>query len=464
MSDTPTTTTPVEPKRLGLLAKFATPDDMVHAAEKITDSGYSRVEAFTPFPVLGIDDALKAKGTILPWIVFCMGCIGCTIAILMQWYTNGTEWGNWLSGYQFTISGKPYFSLPANIPVTFELIVLLSAFGAFFGMLMLNKLPRLSNPLFSSEEFASATTDGFFLFIDSDDAKYAEAETEAYLKSVGAEVVEPIEEVVEGTQVPGFIYTIGIVSACIAMLPPLWIWSGTNAPTTIPRISFFKDMESQAKFKAQSTTDLFADGRAMRTAVPYTIARGGLKENIQLHYGVNDLESLTGASMASILPESDTPFRLISDSEETDSERASEEGAGPAAEQEINADWVTEFPIDVTDEAMQHGRERFDIYCATCHGMGGDGDGLVTKRAMDLAQGTWTQPTSLHAEAVTSQPIGKLYHTVTNGVRMMPGYRAQISVEDRWAIVLYLQALQRSRAATEADVPAEMLKTLSNQN
>ncbi len=458
MSDTPTTTDTAQPKRLGLLAKFTTPDDMVHAAEKITDSGYKRVEAFSPFPVLGIDKALKAGGTILPWIVFCMGCTGCAIAILMQWYTNATEWGNWLSGYQFVISGKPFFSLPANIPVTFELIVLLSAFGAFFGMLILNQLPRLSNPLFSSEEFASATTDGFFLFIESDDPKYAEAETEAYLKSVGAEVVEPIDEVVEGTQVPSFLYAIGVVSACIALLPPLWIWSGAGAPSTIPRISFFKDMESQAKFKSQTTTDLFADGRAMRTAVPYTIARGGLKDNIQLHYGVNDLESLTGASMASLLPESDTPFRLIADTQE-------EEGSDAApAEQEINADWVTEFPIDVTEETMQRGRERFDIYCSTCHGLGGDGDGLVTKRAMDLGQTTWAQPVSLHAEAVTVQPVGKIYNTITNGIRKMPGYRSQISVEDRWAIVLYVQALQRSRAATEGDIPAEMLKTLSNQN
>lgn len=446
-----------EPKRLGLLAQFASPDDMVAAAQQITDSGYTKVEAFTPFPVLGIDHALKAKGTILPWIVFAMGCTGGTIAILMQWYTNATEWGNWLSGYQYTISAKPFFSLPADIPVTFELIILLSAFGAFFGMLMLNGLPKLSNPLFRSDRFLSATTDGFFLFVESDDPKYAEAETEAYLTSVGAEAVEAIDDEVEGKAVPGFIFAIGLVAASVALLPPLWIWSGTNAPTKLPRISFFKDMESQAKFKPQQTSDIFRDGRAMRVAVDGTIARGGLKDNIQYEYGVESLESLTEAGIPLGSTKGKSPFQFVQNTDDAANADAA------STEEPPEPDWVKDFPVTVTTELMERGRQRFDIYCATCHGLGGDGDGLITQRALALEQGTWIQPTSLHVEAVTSQPAGKIYNTITNGVRKMPGYHSQIATEDRWAIVLYVQALQRSRAATAEDVPKDKLQELSNR-
>lgn len=463
MSDTKPNKISEEPKRLGLLAQFASPDDMVAAAQQITDSGYSKVEAFTPFPVLGIDRALKAKGTILPWIVFAMGCKGAAIALLMQWYTNATEWGNWLSGYQYVISAKPAFSLPANIPVTFELIILLSAFGAFFGMLILNGLPKFSNPLFRSDRFLSATTDGFFLFVEADDPKYAEAETEAYLTSVGAEAVETIDDEVEGKTVPSFIFAIGIVATSVALLPPLWIWSGTNGPTKLPRISFFKDMESQAKLKPQQTSDVFRDGRAMQVAVEGTIARGGLKDNIQYEYGVESLESLTDAGIPFGSKESASPFRFVQNTtdEEADAEEPADEMA--ADEEPPEPDWITDFPVTVTTELMERGRQRFDIYCATCHGLGGDGDGLITQRAIGLEQGTWVQPTSIHVEAVTSQPVGKIYNTITNGVRKMPGYHSQIATEDRWAIVLYVQALQRSRAATVEDVPKEKLQELSNR-
>ena len=116
---------------------------MIVAAEKVTDAGYKKVEAYAPFAVIGIDEALKAKKTILPWIVFCMGLSGCLIGITMQCYMNGMEGSWWLAGYEFLISGKPFFSIPAFIPVTFELTILLSAFGAFFGMLATTSGGRL---------------------------------------------------------------------------------------------------------------------------------------------------------------------------------------------------------------------------------------------------------------------------------------------------------------------------------
>ena len=118
-------------------------------------------------------------------------------------------------------------------------------------------------------------------------------------------------------------------------------------------------------------------------------------------------------------------------------------------------------PLPITTDLMDRGRQRFNIYCATCHGRVGDGDGLVSRRALGLQQGTWIPPLSLHNETVINQPVGQLYNTITNGIRKMPSYGDQISVEDRWAIVLYVRALQRSQNASFGeDVPDDMQQRL----
>jgi hypothetical protein len=90
----------------------------------------------------------------------------------------------------------------------------------------------------------------------------------------------------------------------------------------------------------------------------------------------------------------------------------------------------------------------------------GDGNGVVSKRALALEQGTWIPPLSLHVESVVAQPVGQLYHTITHGIRSMPGYGDQLVVEDRWAVVLYIRALQRSRNSSPGDVPSDLLDTL----
>jgi mono/diheme cytochrome c family protein len=109
---------------------------------------------------------------------------------------------------------------------------------------------------------------------------------------------------------------------------------------------------------------------------------------------------------------------------------------------------------------LRRGQERYDIYCSPCHGLAGYGDGMVAMRAEGLQEGTWTPPSSIHTELVRSRAPGHLYNTITNGIRNMPAYGPQISVEDRWAIVAYVEALQRSQAATVEDVPMELRASL----
>ena len=136
--------TEVESKLVGLLAEFPTPEALVSAAEQVREEGYRRIDAFSPFPVHGLDEALAIRPTVLPWLVLGAGLTGVVAALAGQWWTNTID-------YPFVVSGKPLFSLPANIPVTFEVIILFSAFTAFFGMLVLNGLPRLVQPVFRVE-------------------------------------------------------------------------------------------------------------------------------------------------------------------------------------------------------------------------------------------------------------------------------------------------------------------------
>jgi len=109
---------------------------------------------------------------------------------------------------------------------------------------------------------------------------------------------------------------------------------------------------------------------------------------------------------------------------------------------------------------MRRGRERYDIYCAPCHGLDGAGEGIVSVRALDLQEGTWTPPTSYHTKLIRERPAGHLFNTITNGIRNMPAYGDLIEEEDRWAIVAYMRALQLSRNAGIEDVPEERRGTL----
>ncbi|MGD0516917.1 MAG: DUF3341 domain-containing protein, partial [Thermoguttaceae bacterium] len=148
------------PKIAGILAEFDSPESLKAAARRLRDEGFTRWDSHSPFPIHGIDRAMGVRTTRLPWLVLGGAIAGAAVALLMQWWMNAVN-------YPMVISGKPYFSLPANIPIVFELLVLLGAFAAFGGALVLNLLPRFWHWTFSSRGFARVTTDGFFISIDA---------------------------------------------------------------------------------------------------------------------------------------------------------------------------------------------------------------------------------------------------------------------------------------------------------
>lgn len=182
----------------GLIAEFDTPGKLLHAAEEVRKAGYRWWDCCTPFPVHGLDGAMGIKPTILPVMVFFAGITGTTVAFLLQAFTNAWDFSIWamvwVTGYPFLISGKPMMSLPAFIPVMFEVTILLSALTCVFGMFTMNQLPRLHHPLFTSDRFRRVTDDRFFVVIESRDPKYFHSRTQAFLESLGASAVEAVEE------------------------------------------------------------------------------------------------------------------------------------------------------------------------------------------------------------------------------------------------------------------------------
>lgn len=409
------------PRAVGLLAEFPSQDELIRAAREMRSTGYTRLDAHTPFPIHELDDALGIKPTRLPWLVLGAGLTGGIVALAFQWWTNAVD-------YPMLISGKPLFSLPANIPVTFEVIILAAATTAFFGMLALNGLPKLSNPLLRSTRFTRMTTDGFFLSVDALDEQFDADATKVALERAGATFVEQVTTEPNPQAMPRSILMTAAVLGSLALLPPVIIASARSTTSDKPRLHNFFNMDFQPKFKSQTTTALFDDGRAMRPRVSGTIPRGSLTESPLLELGY-------------------APMPDDSDSEEADERK-----------------WVDDVPMPITTQLMERGRQRFDIHCAVCHGKAGYGNGLASQRALELEQGTWIPPTSLHSPHVIAQPAGQLFNAITNGVRKMPAYGHQIPVEDRWAIVLYMRALQRSQQASLEDVPETMRTTLREMN
>jgi hypothetical protein len=167
----------------GALAEFATPAELYHACEGVRDAGYTRWDAHAPFPVHGLERAMGLKASRLPWVVLVMALGGAAAGMGLQ---------GWVStmAYPLVISGKPFFSWPAFIPITFELSVLGGALGAVFGMFGMNQLPTLHHPLFASKRFERASDDGFFLSIESWDPKFDRDRTVDLLRRLGAQEVE----------------------------------------------------------------------------------------------------------------------------------------------------------------------------------------------------------------------------------------------------------------------------------
>jgi hypothetical protein len=174
-------------KPYGLIAEFDTSADVLHAAEKVRRAGFRNWDVFTPFPVHGMDKAMGMRNSKVGWFSFIGGAGGYTIGMLMIWWMNAFD-------YRIVVGGKPMFSPYGAFPPSYELTILLGAFGAIGGMLFLNRLPRLHHPLLKHRRFAQVTHDKFYVVIETSDPKYSETETRKLLESAGSKHIEIVEE------------------------------------------------------------------------------------------------------------------------------------------------------------------------------------------------------------------------------------------------------------------------------
>jgi len=222
------------------------------------------------------------------------------------------------------------------------------------------------------------------------------------------------------TEVPRIFVYVALLLLCLMLVPPALVARMRATTTPNRRIHLIQDMDNQAHLKAQQANPVFADGRAMRIAPEGTIARSDVRELSAFVEGKRDGE------------------------------------------------WMKVLPAEVplTMETLRRGQDRFNIYCALCHGYAGFGDGMIHERAMELVlnaegpvHGTqWVQPSSLHDADIPDQPVGQIFNTITHGIRNMAGYASQIPVADRWAIAAYVKALQASQNADPSQL-SESVRT-----
>ena len=171
----------------GLVAEFDSAGGLMSAAEKARDNGFRRMDAYSPFPVEGLMEALGHRAAVLPWIVLLGGIVGGVGGYLLQYITS-------VYSYPLNVGGRPLHSWPAFIPVTFECTILGASLSAVFGMLALNGLPMPYHPLFHVERFALASRDRFFLCIRAVDAKYDAVTTRQFLEGLGAREVTEVPQ------------------------------------------------------------------------------------------------------------------------------------------------------------------------------------------------------------------------------------------------------------------------------
>ncbi|MFZ0959894.1 MAG: DUF3341 domain-containing protein [Terriglobia bacterium] len=175
-----------KPPLYGLMAEFETTDDLLRAAHRTYAEGYRQMDAYTPFPVEGLAEAIGFHRTHVPLICLLGGLIGCFGGFFLQWWPN-------VIGYPLNIGGRPHNSWPSFIPITFELTVLCAGLATVFGMLALNGFPKPYHPVFNAPRFELASRNRFFLCIMARDVKFDLQKTREFLRSLKAYEVSEVE-------------------------------------------------------------------------------------------------------------------------------------------------------------------------------------------------------------------------------------------------------------------------------
>lgn len=363
-----------------LLGTFTNEHDLVAATTAARERAYPIVDAYTPYPVHGLDKAMGLKPSRLSVFCFVMGVAGVGLAMLLQHWTMAIDW-------PINVGGRPFNSWPAYVPVAFEVLVLLAGFGvvfAFFGVSRMypGKAAKLAG--------ASVTNDRFVLVIEATGAAVdSDAVLLLFRKHHAIEALER-DEVSHSPSASSC--NAKLVNGLLGGLLILTIvlnWSlSTNHST--PNREFLPDMVQAVPYESFARHPDLPNHMALQPPVEGTIARG----QKPLHY-------------------QPTP---------KDAERAGEELVNPFSAKD--------------DLRLKRSAQVYANYCQLCHGLAGKGDGPVSQRGVP-------PPPSLLADKTLKMKDGQMFHVITYGQGNMAAYAGQISLEDRWAVILHLRQLQK---------------------
>ena len=307
-------------KTFAVLGLYSDAQKIVDAANQIRPRKLGRLEAYTPYPIHGLDKAVGLPPSPLGKLVMGMGLLGTSLALLFEWWVSAVD-------YPLIVGGKALFSWQAFVPVMFEVTVLFATFTAGLAMLFaFNKLPFFGHPVLHSKAIKGITRDRLALSIESKDATFdAEVARQALLDN-GAESVEviPVPAWDRPLSLKGLLRTIAaIAAACVVTGSGLYA-----AEKLIPVLPPMVHMHNQPKLNAFRTSTFFADGRGMRPAVAGTVARGHLP---------------------------------------------------PAFTKPEEAGEMLTNPLPLTQKVADRGRKVFNDHCAVCHGSVGDGTAMLSR-------------------------------------------------------------------------------------
>ncbi len=374
-------------KIVGALAVYESPDRLADALVAVRQSGLTRFDTVSPYPLHGLDHLLGKSPSRLGYVAAIAGIAATAIAKLAQWWTSAVD-------YPLNIGGSPLFSLPAFVPVTFELMVLFASIATVVGMLaVFNGLPQYGSALLRSRHMKALTCNRYGIVVDAKDGEFDPHATSDLLGGTGAMSVELLKR--ENVSrfyrerilsVPFLLLLVGVAIFSSTATRMVYRYGGEIPP--------FDFMKRQPKVSAQQVSAVFPDGLGTRSGVPGTVARGSL------------------------------PYAFAGDPER-------------AGQELIN-------PFKASHEVMTRGRAQYGVFCQPCHGRLADGRGTLTT--------AFPKAPTLHSRKAREWSDGRIYAVLTEGQNIMPAYVSQISGKDRWQIIHYLRAMQRSQNAPERDL------------
>lgn len=368
-----------------VLGIFDSAQSLMKAIPEVKSVAAAKLEAYTPYPVHGLEEALGLRKSPIAGMVLVMAVVGAIAALGLQFWTSGMD-------YPQMTAGKPYFSWEAFVPIMFELTVLFAAFTAGLGMLLLlNRLPFFRHPMLRAKSMPDISRDKFALAVEADSGTVDVEKISALLRNSGAVSVEVVEAPpAHGPASPRFFFGVLFaiaISCCVAGYATYW------AMKLFPKAIPMAHMLDQPRLGPQERNAFFADGSGMRMPVEGTVSR------LSIPYTVDEQED--AAALGNPLPRTGT--------------------------------------------VLIRGRQLFNDYCSVCHGVLGDGRTTLTAAYE-------AKPTNLLSKNIVELTDGSIYHVLMEGKNSMPSYSADLSQDERWAVLHYVRVLQRALDAKDEDV------------